>query len=187
MGRGMRNRSKIGILTAGIVVGVAFWMRSVPLQPDGQPGGRAQPEAEEDPNSPVFELLAPETAPPPSGAAAARPTPSQAAEWAEPDAGSVARGGAPDEQVLLTQVRALVKSDPARAEALARESRERYPQGESADERDALMVDALVNQERIGAARDETYYYFRQHPGGRFAEHLFAMTGARPAPQGPGR
>ena len=87
----------------------------------------------------------------------------------------------------MKEIRGLVKADPARAEALARESRRRFPQGESADERDALLVDALVNQQRIGAARDETYYYFRHHPGGPFGEHLFIMTGAHPAPQGPAR
>lgn len=92
-----------------------------------------------------------------------------------------------DERALLQQIRALVKSDPPRAEALARESRRRFPDGETADERDALLVDALVNQQRIGAARDETYYYFDHHPGGRFGEHLFIMTGVHPRPKGPGK
>lgn len=88
-----------------------------------------------------------------------------------------------EEQALLSQMRALVKSAPARAEALARESRRRFPDGASADERDALLVDALINQQRIGAARDETYYYLDLHPQGRFAEHLFIMTGVRPTPR----
>ena len=80
----------------------------------------------------------------------------------------------------MREIRALVKRDPARAEALAREARRRFPDGKEADERDALLVDALINQERIGAARDETYYYFDHHPGGRFAEHLSIMTGVHP-------
>jgi hypothetical protein len=92
-----------------------------------------------------------------------------------------------DEQGLMRQIRAHVKSDPPRAEALAREGRQRFGDTPEADERDALLVDALINQQRIGAARSETYYYFDHHPGGRFAEHLFAMTGVHPRPAGPGR
>jgi hypothetical protein len=86
------------------------------------------------------------------------------------------------ERALMVQIRALVKSDPARAEALARQARERFPNGRESDERDALLVDALINQQHIGAARSETYYYLDHHPHGRFIDHLTAMTGVHPAP-----
>jgi len=79
-----------------------------------------------------------------------------------------------------------VRSDPRRAESLAREARARFPNSPHADEWDALLVDSLVNQERIGAARSETYYYYDRHPGGAFAAHLFALTGVHPTPVGPG-
>ena len=92
-----------------------------------------------------------------------------------------------DEPALMEQLRAAVKSAPAKAEALAREGRQRFPDSADSDERDALLVDALINQQRIGAARSETYYYFDHHAGGRFTEHLFAMTGVHPTPRGPGR
>ena len=92
-----------------------------------------------------------------------------------------------NEQSLMQQIRAQVKSDPQLAEALAREGRQRFADSPDADERDALLVDALINQQRIGSARSETYYYFDHHPGGRFAEHLFVMTGVHPRPAGPGR
>src|SRR5208283_415527 len=85
-----------------------------------------------------------------------------------------------DEQTLMQQIRAHVKSDPQLAEALAREGRQRFADSPDADERDALLVDALINQQRIGAARSETYYYFDHHPGGRFAQHLLVMTGVHP-------
>ena len=87
----------------------------------------------------------------------------------------------------MQELRALVKKDPERAEALARAGRLRFPTSPDADERDALLVDALINQQRIGAARSETYYYFDHHPGGRFTEHLFTMTGVHPTPRGPVR
>ena len=87
----------------------------------------------------------------------------------------------------MQQIRALAKSQPERAESLAREARRRFPDGAEADERDALLVDALINQQHIGAARSETYYYFDHHSSGRFAQHLFAMTGVHPSPSRPSR
>ena len=112
----------------------------------------------------------PRVAPPPPNRNTAAPAPDQVK----------------DEATLMQQVRALVKIDPARAEALARDGRTRFPDSADADERDALLVDALINQQHIGAARSETYYYFDHHPAGRFTAHLFAMTGVHPPPRGPG-
>jgi hypothetical protein len=91
-----------------------------------------------------------------------------------------------DEQ-LLGEIRANVRRDPRRAEDLARQARALFPDSPNADERDALLVDALINQERIGAARSETYYYYDHHPNGRFGAHLFSMTGVHPSPPAPGR
>jgi hypothetical protein len=108
----------------------------------------------------------------------------------KPDAGVVVRprqAVVPSEQDLMQQIRANVKSNPQLAESLAREDRQRFPDSPESDERDALLVDALINQQRIGAARSETYYYLDHHPDGRFAEHLFVMTGVHPRPSGPGR
>lgn len=92
---------------------------------------------------------------------------------------------ATDEQ-LLVAIRAEVRSNPGGAEALAREARTRFPHSPRADEWDALLVDALVNQQRIGPARSETYYYYDHHPRGSFTAHLFALTGVHPMPTGPG-
>jgi hypothetical protein len=98
------------------------------------------------------------------------------------DAGRDSPPASFDEAALMRQIRALVKSRPERAEQLAREARRRFPEGVQADERDSLLVDALINQQRIGRARDETYYYFDHHPKGRFRDHLSVMTGVRPRP-----
>ena len=103
------------------------------------------------------------------------------------DAGMDAHAHAMDEKTLLQQIRENVRSNPQLAESLAREGRNRFPDGVDAEERDALLVDALINQQRIGAARSETYYYLDHYPAGRFAEHLFVMTGVHPRPRGPSR
>jgi hypothetical protein len=130
-----------------------------------------------------------EAAPPePSvtSAPATLPPPKLATPPVPGDAGAHLADSPIDEHGLLLQIRATIESNPAQAEALARESRRRFPEGAEADERDALLVDTLINQQRIGRARDETYYYFDHHPHGRFADHLAAMTGVHPAPRRPG-
>jgi hypothetical protein len=120
--------------------------------------------------------------------ATAVPPPRLALAKPRHDAGVADVGrGALDEPALMQQIRAYVKSDPPLAEALAREARQRFADSPDADERDALLVDALINQQKIGSARSETYYYFDHHAGGRFAEHLLVMTGVHPRPAGPGR
>jgi hypothetical protein len=155
----------VGALAAGFALCTHFGRR--PTAPEAPEAG--PPRAAPDPPPPRL-------APPPTASLDVAPaTPPQPPP------------GAAEEGALLQQIRALVKTDPPRAEALARESRRRFPDGTTADERDALLVDALINQQRIGAARDETYYYFDHHPGGRFGEHLFIMTGVQPRPKGPAR
>jgi hypothetical protein len=113
---------------------------------------------------------------------AALPPPRLAMPPKPPDAGRDSSPALPDEASLMRQIRALVKREPARAEQLAREARRRFPEGAEADERDSLLVDALINQQRIGRARDETYYYFDHHPKGRYGDHLSVMTGVHPRP-----
>jgi hypothetical protein len=161
----MRRARNIALFLAAIAIGaILHWRR----------GERAEtPKANE-----------PTTSPP---ATATVQPPRMAAPPASRATASTATSRNADEPAWLRQIRALVKSDPGKAEALAREARQRFPDSMEADERDALLVDALINQQRIGAARSETYYYFDHHPGGRFSEHLFAMTGVHPTPSGPHR
>lgn len=115
------------------------------------------------------------------------PPPRLAPTPAVRDAGPDLRAAVKDEAALMQQLRDNVKSNPELAESLAREARRRFPGSAHSDERDALLVDALINQQRIGAARSETYYYFDHHPNGRFGQHLFIMTGVHPTPKLPGQ
>jgi len=159
----MRRAFNIGFFVCAIACAVVLYTRL----------GQRKPTAVADKPLATAPLAAPSPPPRLSSAPALR------------DAGHDHAGTSLDERGLLPQIRALVKSQPERAEALAREARRRFPDGAEADERDALLVDALINQQRIGAARDETYYYIEHHPGGRFAEHLFVMTGVHPPPGRP--
>jgi hypothetical protein len=162
----MRRARQIGFFVAVLVCAVfLYWQRS-----------RPQPEKPGNPGD-TGEQVVP-AAPAPRLALAPRGRDAGIA-----DAGRVVL----DEPTLMQQIRAHVKSDPQLAEALAREGRQRFADSPEADERDALLVDALINQQRIGSARSETYYYFDHHPGGRFADHLLVMTGVHPRPPRPGR
>jgi hypothetical protein len=116
---------------------------------------------------------------------AATPGPSQAPRLAPRPRDDSRQAKIVDETALMEQIRKLVKGQPTRAEALAREARRRFPDGDYADERDALLVYALINQQRIGPARDETYYYYDHHPEGKFAHQLFVMTGVHKPPKRP--
>jgi len=129
----------------------------------------------DEPPAPTVDRMAPE------------PAPRLAVPRAKPDASRDARALALDESTLMQQIRENVRSHPALAEALAREGRRRFDDSADSDERDALLVDALINQQHIGAARSETYYYLDHHPSGRFTDHLLVMTGVHPTPRGPGR
>jgi hypothetical protein len=75
-----------------------------------------------------------------------------------------------------------VISNPELAETLAREGRQRFSDSLDADERDALLVSALFGRHRISRAREETFYYFDHHPGGRFTERVSTLTGLYPLP-----
>jgi hypothetical protein len=161
----MRRALNIAFFLAAIAYGAFLWIRHADRAPA--------------PTSKEAAPVGPRTTTPTPPPSLAPPPPRLAPASAAPEA--------TDERTLMQQLRAVVKSDPVKAEALAREGRQRFPDGGEADERDALLVDALINQQRIGAARSETYYYFDHHPGGRFTEHLFTMTGVHPTPRGPVR
>jgi len=83
---------------------------------------------------------------------------------------------------FMRQIRDNVRTKPELALALAREARQELGDSAESDERDKLLVDALINLQKIGAARDETGYYYRHHPAGQYRQYLWAMTGARPDP-----
>lgn len=157
---------KLGILALLLLVAVAIYAlfarrHEPPSRPVAAP---ASPPSDPEP-------------PPP------RPVPAPVVR----DASSDLRVAAADEPALMQQLRDTVKSNPELAESLAREGRRRFADSPESDERDALLVDALINQQRIGAARSETYYYFDHHPNGHFGQHLFVMTGVHPTPKPPGQ
>lgn len=158
----------VAVVLLGGMIAVGAWL--------GRPRRPPAPVVEAGSAPSTTAAAAPRASRPPTPVAPSPPLPRPTAPAAVPG---------PEEE-LLVGIRAKVRSDPRGAESLAREARARFPNSAQADEWDALLVNALVNQQRIGAARSETYYYYDHHPGGAFAAHLFALTGVHPMPVGPG-
>ena len=85
-----------------------------------------------------------------------------------------------DAQALLEQARSVLKSDPDGAELLAREYREKFPNGTEMDDNDAILVISVLNQRDVDRARYEAVQYFRRHPDGDHTERISRLTGMRP-------
>jgi hypothetical protein len=96
---------------------------------------------------------------------------------------TVERKATPETETdFLKKIKDNVRANPDLAVALARQARQAFGDSTQADERDKLLVDALINLQKIGAARDETLYYYQHHPAGQYRQYLWSMTGARPEP-----
>ncbi len=90
-----------------------------------------------------------------------------------------------DEPALMEQIRADSKSDPATALAFTDEGERRFGDSSFAEERRALAIQALINGDRIGAARTRAYQFLQRYPTGPYSARVAAMTGVHVIPRGP--
>jgi|SRR5208283_4275817 hypothetical protein len=91
-----------------------------------------------------------------------------------------------DEPALMEKLRSDLQPNPASALALADEGEHRFADSPRAEERRALAIQALINLDRIGAARSRAYQFLAHYPNGPYSAHVAAMTGVHPTPAGPG-
>jgi hypothetical protein len=91
-----------------------------------------------------------------------------------------------DEPALMEKLRSDLRPNPASALALADEGERRFADSPHAEERRALAIQALINLDRIGAARSRAYEFLAHYPDGPYSAHVAAMTGVHPSPAGPG-
>ncbi len=80
----------------------------------------------------------------------------------------------------MTRLRVLVRSDPAGAVSLARESMARFPDSPDAAERHKLLIDALLNIDRYPEARGEAERMVNIYVGTPWALEIERRTGAHP-------
>ena len=79
-----------------------------------------------------------------------------------------------NEPELMTQLRQLVDSAPARTIELAREGQKRFPQSPDVPERAWMIARALVRLGRFEEACDEARWLMRRHP-----ENVWAIDAMR--------
>jgi len=91
-----------------------------------------------------------------------------------------------DEAALMEKLHSDLKPNPASALALADEGEHRFAESPFAEERRALAIQALINLDRIGAARSRAYQFLARYPDGPYSVHVAAMTGVHLTPVGPG-
>jgi hypothetical protein len=92
-----------------------------------------------------------------------------------------------DEPALMEKLRGDLQTNPASALALADEGESRFADSPQAEERRALAIQALINLDRVGAARSRAYEFLAHYPDGPYSAHVAAMTGVHPTPAGPGK
>jgi hypothetical protein len=92
---------------------------------------------------------------------------------------------AADEPALMDKVRIGAQSDPTTAFALTEEGEHRFGDSAFAEERRAAAVQALIDLNRIGAARSRAYQFLERYPNGPYSAHIAAMTGVHLTPKGP--
>jgi len=91
----------------------------------------------------------------------------------------------PDEVALMDKIRREVNTAPEAAFEETEEAERRFGESPMAEERRALAIDALVNLQRIGAARSRAYKFLERYPNGPYSARVEAMTGVHPLPAGP--
>lgn len=85
----------------------------------------------------------------------------------------------------METIRDAVRLDPEEALALLAAADDAHPQSAFREERAALRVDALVNANKIGLARDAAEDFLRRYPDSAHAVHVQTLTGVHPHPRDP--
>jgi hypothetical protein len=77
----------------------------------------------------------------------------------------------------MEKIRLTASQDPATAVALAEEGERRFPGSAATEERSALAIRALINLQRMGAARGRAEVFLQRYPGSPYSNEVAAKTG----------
>jgi hypothetical protein len=153
------GKTPLAVAAVVLALGVGVWTRSAKTPPASLAAVSAMPPR-----------MASATASPPLPSSA---TPAPLISSEPP--------GAPTEADLMDRIRS---SDPATVVALARQARKLYPNGPSAEEREATVIDALVALDRIGPAHTDAMLFVQRYPSGPYSQHIMNLMGVHPRPRG---
>ena len=90
-----------------------------------------------------------------------------------------------DEATLMERIREDTKTAPGSALSLAEDGEKRFGDSAFAEERRALVIQSLINLQRIGLARSRAYEFLQRYPSGPYSAYVAAMTGVHPRPGRP--
>ncbi|HXU63345.1 MAG TPA: hypothetical protein VN962_16720 [Polyangia bacterium] len=164
------------LVTIALLAGALFALRRGPRPP---PAAGTQEVVDVGPPLP-----APATDPPP-------PAPDPLPPAARPRRSPPATPPGPTEAALMSQLRELGASDPARALALARDGNRRFAGGAGAAERSWTISKSLAALGRAAEARDEARRMVAQYPDTEWANdvrrHLLSQPLEHPEQRGYGK
>jgi TolA-binding protein len=145
-----------------------------PVAPVGEPRQAAPPVVSIEARSaaPTASAPAVETALAPSNRVA--PSGSSRVQLAAPPSSQSGE----DEIAVLQEARRLVASNPSAALALSRDHAARYPRSRFREEREALVVQALLRQGRTAEATNRFRAFERSYPRSAYRRRLEAALGA---------
>ncbi|HMF39680.1 MAG TPA: hypothetical protein VKQ32_03240 [Polyangia bacterium] len=166
----MSNRARLIATAIGALVlagAIAVWHAGEAPEAPKKPGG-APPRA-------AAEATTPPPAPAAGPAAAAPNLPPDASPPSAAVRAAVARV---TEAVLMAQLREVAKTDSAQAIELARAGNKQYPDSPDAPERTAILIHALVTQDKLSEGRAEAEYMVNHYPDSKWVREIEGFTGA---------
>jgi hypothetical protein len=171
--RGVAGLSRRALLPflVGAAVGAASYGTVQHLRHEAAPAPPAGPAVSAPaPVAPPAPAPAPpESAPPPPPATGPATGPSRAAEHEAPPAGTRDRGLAAERKLIEMARTALARGQTDSALATLRRHAHVFARGQLAEERDSLLVQALVAKGDFPAARQRAVRFHRQFPSSLFS------------------
>ena len=132
---------------------------------------------------PAAALPAPETAepaksPPAAAAGPAAAAPNLPPDAAPPSANAQRMAARMSEAILMARLREVAKTDSAQAVEIARAGNKQYPDTPDAPERTAILIHALVTQDKLSEGRAEAEYMVNHYPDSSWVREIEGFTGA---------
>jgi len=166
----------VAVAVAVLVLSGAVWFAFRTSKPD-QRAGRSSRSRQEEVGTEIRSAVETGRVQPPPGLAdiaVASVTP------ATPPRSAAGATSAAIVSPEIMAIQAAIIKDPVRAEQLIYADRKRFPDSPFSDERDALLVSALNNQQRRWDAKVEARRYLRAHVNGRYTDFVLRTTGIEP-------
>jgi hypothetical protein len=161
------------LILAGVI---AVW--NARRQESAAPAQARAPESPVEPARPTPPPAPAPAPPPPAAAGPAASAPNLAPDAAPPSARAQAAVARMSEAVLMARLREVARTDSAQAIEIARAGNKQYPDSPDAPERTAILIHALVTQNKLSEGRAEAEYMVNHYPDSSWVREIERFTGA---------